>query len=147
MALQDGTHVELFALLLTDLAFIQDEAAHARRRELIATYVRNVDLLPPIMTPEQKLELIKDAFSRAEEIRSDTIGIAGGDQWSDRTMQGVLTQIWLSLRPGLPGLTYDQTAELWSQRSREEIQAAAATVQDITRPTLGNVEAQATADR
>jgi len=138
MPMQDGTHVELYALLLTDLAFLQEEAAHARRRELIETYVRNIDLLPDTMSPEQKLEIIKDAFRRAEDIRADTIGIAGGDQWADNTMRGLLTQIWVSLRPGIPGLTFDQTAEMWSQRSREEVQATAAAVQEISKPTLGN---------
>lgn len=133
--LPDGTHVELRALVLSDLACLQEEAAHAFKRDLIETYTRNADLLPEA----DRRQVILDAFKRAEEIRPDTIEVDKANAWVDKTLRGQMTTVWLSMRGARPDLTFDQAAQLYdAARDAALLEATAEAVQEISKPTLGN---------
>ena len=132
--LPGGMHVELRALVLSDWATLWEETAHAMRRDLIETYARNADLLPEA----RRQDVVMEAFRRAEAITANTIKPDDVVAFL-KTSRGELLCLWLSMRPGMPGLTYDEAAVIWSV-DREHVKAAADTVGELSRATLGNAQ-------
>ena len=131
--LQDGKNIELAALTLADWAFLQEEAAHAIKRDLIETYTRNADLLPD----DIRRATILEAFKRAEDIRAETVPSEKSQRWIDETLRGRLMAVWRAMLPFRPGLTLDDAAVLWGQRELE-LEQAADLVAELSAPTLGN---------
>ncbi len=136
--LPDGRTAELLELTLADWAAIQDEAAQAAKRDLIATYAKNVDLLPK----EMREATLLDAFKRAEAITPDTVSTDRVVQWLSKSIHGKLYSVWRSLRTSWPGgLSYDEAAIIWQHKGvidEERLEEAADIVADISGVTLGN---------
>lgn len=132
LQLPDGKTIELKALTISDWATIQDEAVQAAKRNLLLTYYQNQDLLPA----EKRVELLVEAFKRAEAISAETLTDEQLSAWSD-TFRGDMTIMWLSMRGAVPDLTYDQAAEIWAVH-KEYLKSGAEAVLQISRPSLGN---------
>ena len=134
VTIADGSHVELRALVMSDWATIQEEAAQARKRELIETYSRNLDLIPE---PE-RLKTLMEAFRRAEEIRCDNILSEEVSAWLVNTIRGQLTATWLSMRGANPRLTFDDVCAVLQHEKAEQIEELANIVGELSRNVLGN---------
>ncbi len=126
-----GENVELRELVLSDWAFMEEEAAQARKRDLIRTYAGNAEYLPE----SKREQLILDAFKRAEEITPDTVTNAQLRGFQE-TLKGRLLIIWLAMRGACPDVTYDQAAEIW-QAHENHIREASDRVAELSLPTLG----------
>jgi hypothetical protein len=133
--LPDGTHIELRALVIADWACIQEEASHYARRDLIETYVRNADLIADV---EERRAMVREAFTRAEAITSDTISDAKVTSWTS-TIRGQLYGVWLSMRGSREYLTFDQASE-YLAKYMELLPGISDAVAQISRPTIKNAE-------
>jgi hypothetical protein len=67
--LPDGTSIELGALTIGDFAQIREQACTEYKRNLIQTWTKNADLLPP----DQRMPAIERAFARAEELTPEDL--------------------------------------------------------------------------
>jgi hypothetical protein len=167
--LPDGSKLELRPLLIRDWATLEEEALQAYKRSYLETYTRNLDLLPG--TTEAKQAILMEKFQEAAQLTPDKIPPVvvdapkwDGDKlvrdgngdivrqpvpvpyaqwWFGNTLSGSQTAIWLSIRRARPNITPDEADAIYTQYGQEITNKIANAVAELSRPTLGNAEGQA----
>lgn len=163
--LPNGEKVEIQSLGLSDYVAAREEALAQYKRQRIATWTRNLDLMQA-MDPEQRQQLLTAAFERAEEItvenlpekkmrlpvrapggkfRRDKAGqIVTAIQrveftawWMSETPEGRLFMTWLSIKRSKPDFTLEDADEIFREHL-EELEQIADQVGEISGPQLGN---------
>lgn len=175
--LPNGEKVEIRSLGLNDYVMAREEALAGFKRQRIATWTKNLDLMQNVPA-EQRHQLVQSAFERAEEITIEDLpqkqmhlpvrGKGGKFQrdgegklltkvqtveyaawWMSETPEGRLFMTWLSIRRSKPDFTLEDADEIFREHM-DELEAIADEVGEISGPQLGNSpapEAEPTAEK
>jgi hypothetical protein len=147
--LPNGKDIELEAIGVRDYAQIREQACAEYKRQLIQTYVGNLDLLPE----DKRAAAHTDAFEKASMITPDDLPkktvedpVTGkpktlnyADWWMGMTVPGVLFSVWLSMRksPTHAGITQADVEKMFEDNF-EAMNNAGDEIADLSRPRLGN---------
>jgi hypothetical protein len=169
--LPDGTPIELAQFTFRDFQLIKEEACAHYKRSMIATYTRNLDLIPE----DRRAKILDDALSRAEAIgpenlpkkthkmpvRNQETGKLVRDPasgqlvienqeieyyqwWLSFTIEGQVFSVWLGARKCKADITLDYIQRVYMNHL-QELDSAADAMGELSEPRLGNEEAPAAA--
>jgi hypothetical protein len=164
--LPNGEQVEIKSLGLNDYVQAREEALAQFKRQRIATWTRNADLLANVSEADRRA-LLRDAFERAEVLTVEDLpaktmtlpfrtgkngkfarDAAGGlitrqqaveytAWWMSETPEGRLYMTWLSVRRSKPDFTIEDADEIFRDHM-EALEKIADDIGEISGPNLGN---------
>ena len=163
--LPNGEQVEIRSLGLNDYVMAREESLAQHKRQRLATWTKNADLLTDV-SPADRTAMLRDAFERAELLSIEDLPDkqmklpvrlkngrfardAAGELitklqdveytawWMAETPEGQLFMTWLSIRRSKPEFTIEDADDIFRDHL-QELERIADEVGEISGPNLGN---------
>ncbi len=153
-----GKTFEVKPLTLRDLAELEQKVLRDYKDEYIATAARNIHLLPEDQQQPFLLQAMREAqrldiadmpakYADVPQFHPDGKPVVEDGRvvtkreevpiaqwWAANTIDGQLHAVWLSMRRAKPGMTLEDTDELFD--TDEALSSVAGVVQEVSEPVL-----------